>query len=176
MQSVSSAGAWTSLPQTFWNKCEKRLRKRSLLCYTGDRMFLPKGVFYMTTQEQAIRRFQKILQVPTVSRKDDSTDWAAFDAFLPMLKEQFPRVFEHCELTLINTYGIVLKWRGKDSSLQPVILMAHHDVVPVEGQDWHYPPFAAEIHDGTIYARGAVDTKCILAAVFEAMDALLSEG
>ncbi len=130
----------------------------------------------MTTQEQAIRRFQKILQVPTVSRKDDSTDWAAFDAFLPMLKEQFPRVFEHCELTLINTYGIVLKWRGKDSSLQPVILMAHHDVVPVEGQDWHYPPFAAEIHDGTIYARGSVDTKCILAAVFEAMDALLSEG
>lgn len=130
----------------------------------------------MTTQEQAIRRFQKILQVPTVSRKDDSTDWAAFDAFLPMLKEQFPSVFEHCELTLINAYGIVLKWRGKDSSLQPVILMAHHDVVPVEGQDWHYPPFAAEIHDGTIYARGAVDTKCILAAVFEAMDALLSEG
>ena len=128
------------------------------------------------TQEQAIHRFQKILQVPTVSRKDESTDWAAFDAFLPMLKEQFPRVFEHCELTLINTYGIVLKWRGKNSSLQPVILMAHHDVVPVEGQDWHYPPFAAEIHDGTIYARGAVDTKCILAAVFEAMDALLSEG
>ena len=55
----------------------------------------------MTTQEQAIRRFQKILQVPTVSRKDDSTDWAAFDAFLPMLKEQFPRVFEHCELSEI---------------------------------------------------------------------------
>ena len=130
----------------------------------------------MTTQEQAISRFQALLRVPTVSRKDDSTDWAAFDAFLPTLKAQFPHVFEHCELTLINTYGIVIRWQGKDPDLQPVILMAHHDVVPVEGQDWHYPPFGAEIHDGNIYARGTVDTKCILAAVFEAMDALLSEG
>ena len=130
----------------------------------------------MTTQEQAIRRFQAILRIPTISRKDDSTDWAAFDAFLPTLKAEFPRIFEQCELTLINTYGILLKWCGKDSSLQPVILMAHHDVVPVEGQDWHYPPFGAEIHDGNIYARGTVDTKCIITAVFEAMDALLSEG
>lgn len=130
----------------------------------------------MTTQEQAIGRFQAILRVPTISRKDDSTDWAAFDSFLPTLKAEFPRIFERCQLTLINKYGVVLKWQGRDSSLQPVILMAHYDVVPVEGQDWTYPPFAAEIHDGNIYARGTVDTKCIITAVLEAMDALLIEG
>ncbi len=126
--------------------------------------------------EQAIRRFQEILRVKTISRKDDSTDWAEFDRFLPTLKEQFPQVFEKLECTIINDYGIVLCWKGKNAGLQPVILMAHHDVVPVEGQDWHYPPFAAEIHDDKIYARGTVDTKCILAAILEAMDALLSEG
>ena len=126
--------------------------------------------------EQAIRRFQEILRVKTVSRKDDSTDWAEFDRFLPTLKEQFPQVFAKVDCTMVNDYGIILRWKGKNTDLQPVILMAHHDVVPVEGQDWHYPPFSAEIHDDKIYARGTVDTKCILAAVLEAMDALLSEG
>lgn len=130
----------------------------------------------MIRNEQAIQRFQAILKIPTISRKDDSTDWAAFDAFLPELKAQYPRVFDGCDCTIINDYGIVLKWKGKNSSLQPVILMAHYDVVPVEGQEWHYAPFAAEIHDGNIYARGTVDTKCIITAVLDAMDILMEEG
>ncbi|MBQ8598994.1 MAG: M20/M25/M40 family metallo-hydrolase [Oscillospiraceae bacterium] len=127
-------------------------------------------------KEQAVGRFQEILRVQTVSRKDDSTDWSQFDAFLPKLRQLYPKVFQVCDCSTINQYGIILKWKGADSSLQPVILMAHHDVVPVEGQDWHYPPFGAEIHDGKIYARGTVDTKCILAAVLEAMEALIIEG
>ena len=130
----------------------------------------------MIPKEQAISRFQEILRVQTVSRKDDSTDWAQFDAFLPKLQEQFPKVFAGVETTSISKYGIVMKWKGKNPDLQPVILMAHHDVVPAEGQNWTYPPFAAEIHDNKIYARGTVDTKCILAAVLEAMDALMAEG
>ncbi len=37
-------------------------------------------------------------------------------------------------------------------------ILAHLDVVPT-GDDWLYPPFAAEIHDDRIYARGALDDK-----------------
>ena len=39
-----------------------------------------------------------------------------------------------------------------------VAVLAHVDVVP-EGSGWTYPPYGAEIHDGKIYARGAVDDK-----------------
>jgi succinyl-diaminopimelate desuccinylase len=36
----------------------------------------------------------------------------------------------------------------------------HTDVVPVgDANDWSHPPFAAEIHDGQIYGRGATDMK-----------------
>jgi succinyl-diaminopimelate desuccinylase len=36
----------------------------------------------------------------------------------------------------------------------------HTDVVPVgDVKDWTHPPFAAEIHDGQIYGRGATDMK-----------------
>ncbi len=45
----------------------------------------------------------------------------------------------------------------------------HVDVVPTgKAQDWRYPPFAAEIHDGLMYGRGTVDMKggvaCFMAA------------
>jgi succinyl-diaminopimelate desuccinylase len=39
-----------------------------------------------------------------------------------------------------------------------VAVLSHLDVVPA-GTGWTYPPFGAEIHDGHIYARGAIDDK-----------------
>jgi succinyl-diaminopimelate desuccinylase len=39
-----------------------------------------------------------------------------------------------------------------------IAVLAHLDVVPV-GSGWSYPPFGAEIHDGKIFARGAIDDK-----------------
>ena len=42
----------------------------------------------------------------------------------------------------------------------------HMDTVPVtDDTQWTYPPFAAEIHDGKLYGRGATDMKCALAAM-----------
>ena len=126
-------------------------------------------------QDMAIIRFQEILKKKTISRKDDSTDWVEFSEFLPLLQKQYPLVFQTLGCKVINDYGILLKWKGKNPELQPVVLMAHYDVVPVEGQNWTYPPFDAEIHDGNIYARGAVDTKCIIGAILEAIEALIKE-
>ena len=41
----------------------------------------------------------------------------------------------------------------------------HTDVVPVgDAKDWKHPPFAAEIHNGQIYGRGATDMKGSVAA------------
>ena len=37
-------------------------------------------------------------------------------------------------------------------------IVGHVDVVPV-GDGWKYDPFAAEVHDGCIYGRGAIDDK-----------------
>lgn len=50
----------------------------------------------------------------------------------------------------------------------PIVMMAHQDVVPVEGQDWEHDPFGAEVIDGQIWGRGTLGTKCIVGAFFEA--------
>jgi succinyl-diaminopimelate desuccinylase len=47
-------------------------------------------------------------------------------------------------------------------------ILCHVDVVP-EGDGWTFPPFGAEIHDGKIYARGALDDKGPTMAAYYAM-------
>jgi acetylornithine deacetylase len=46
-----------------------------------------------------------------------------------------------------------------------VVLSAHTDVVPVAGQDWSSPPFAATQRDNRIIGRGATDMKGFIASV-----------
>jgi acetylornithine deacetylase/succinyl-diaminopimelate desuccinylase-like protein len=54
-----------------------------------------------------------------------------------------------------NLYAVI---KG-DGSLRPLILLNHMDVVTAESRNWKAPPFSAEIVDGEIYGRGALDMK-----------------
>jgi acetylornithine deacetylase/succinyl-diaminopimelate desuccinylase-like protein len=58
--------------------------------------------------------------------------------------------------------NLLARWKGAGRA-RPLLLMGHVDVVPAEAARWSHPPFAAEIHDGFLYGRGAVDMKNIVA-------------
>lgn len=56
------------------------------------------------------------------------------------------------------------------TSPRTVLFYGHYDVQPPDPiEAWEFPPFAAEEHDGRIYARGSVDDKgnffCIVKAI-----------
>lgn len=51
-----------------------------------------------------------------------------------------------------------------------VMLSAHTDVVPVEGQAWSSDPFRMELRDGRAYGRGAADMKGFLACALAAAE------
>lgn len=55
--------------------------------------------------------------------------------------------------------GMVLRISGTDASAPALVVHGHLDVVPAIAADWCAPPFAAEIRDGFIWGRGAVDMK-----------------
>jgi acetylornithine deacetylase len=58
-----------------------------------------------------------------------------------------------------------------------LILNGHIDVVPAgDPAAWTYPPFAAEIADGKIWGRGAVDMKGGIAAMMGAVEAIQRSG
>ena len=54
--------------------------------------------------------------------------------------------------------------------------MSHLDVVPAPPEGWTHDPFAADVEDGWIYGRGAVDMKDLLAMQLEVMRLLAEEA
>lgn len=55
--------------------------------------------------------------------------------------------------------NLVARVRGRDSALKPLMLSAHTDVVPAETERWTRAPFGAEIAEGCVWGRGALDMK-----------------
>jgi len=66
---------------------------------------------------------------------------------------------ERYETTSAKRQGVYARIAGADSSRPALMLHGHLDVVPAAAGDWTYDPFGAEIHDGCIWGRGAVDMK-----------------
>src|SRR5579875_248717 len=56
-----------------------------------------------------------------------------------------------------------------DGSQPPLLLMSHTDVVAVEPEKWTHDPFAADIANGFIYGRGALDMKHMVTMELMAM-------
>lgn len=123
---------------------------------------------------RALERFRELLRVPTVSRlAGEGQDPAPFAEFPRALERLYPKVF--AALEAIDTPGpsLLYRWKGK-SRTDPVLLMAHWDVVPADEPGWKHPPFAAEItvdgDDERLWGRGTVDDKGALVAILEALD------
>lgn len=59
---------------------------------------------------------------------------------------------------------------------EPLLILGHSDVVPVERENWDVDPFAGEVVDGEIYGRGALDMKGANSAMISALLRHLDEG
>jgi acetylornithine deacetylase/succinyl-diaminopimelate desuccinylase-like protein len=58
--------------------------------------------------------------------------------------------------------NLVARIQGKGNG-RPLVLLGHLDVVAANPAQWTHPPFTAEIADGYIWGRGAIDMKGMLA-------------
>ncbi len=128
--------------------------------------------------ESLARRFSEALRLRTVSHEDPGRmDEAEFRRMHDFLQSSFPRVHSELKREVVNGYSLLYTWQGKDSTLAPVVLMGHMDVVPVEDETvWSHNPFGGEIAGGYIWGRGALDDKVNVTSILEAVERLLSEG
>lgn len=110
-----------------------------------------------------------MVRCPTISHSDREV----FLQLHRVMEELFPLVHKHLDKTELEG-NLLFHWKGK-SAERPILLMAHQDVVPAEGE-WKHPPFSGEIIDGEVWGRGTGDTKCSLMAFFQATEELLEEG
>ena len=131
--------------------------------------------------EAAAERLAGGVRFPTISNEDrDDFDTAAFDAFHDYLEETFPNVHRTLTREVLGDprpYSLLYTWEGTDPSLEPVILMAHQDVVPIANPDaWSYDPFAGTIDQGYLWGRGSWDDKGMIFAIMEAAEMKIQEG
>src|SRR3712207_5662844 len=126
--------------------------------------------------DRAVEKLQALVRIPTVSHSDHTkVDTPAFDSFVAELARQFPLLHERLELTRVHTHGLLFRWPGASDS-EPVVLMAHLDVVPVDAETWQHDPFSGAVVDGHVWGRGTLDDKGCLVAICEAVEALLEQG
>jgi carboxypeptidase PM20D1 len=129
---------------------------------------------------RAARHLAEAVRIRTVSHQDPAeNDTAQWDRLHAWLTETYPAAHAAMTRELLAGHTLVYTWPGRDPARRPIVLMAHHDVVPVtpgtEG-DWRHPPFDGVIADGAVWGRGAVDDKGSLVAIFEALETLAEAG
>ncbi len=129
---------------------------------------------------RAAERLSGAIRIPTITAADpEKADRAPFEQFLRYLEEAFPAAHGALEREIVNRYSLLYRWRGRDESRKPALLMAHIDVVPIEKgteQDWLHPPFSGAIADGFVWGRGTMDIKNQIILILEAVESLLAEG
>ncbi len=128
--------------------------------------------------DDALKRFSGGLQIRTISNPVYSeTDFSEFDRFIEYIKTQYPAIFEKCEFSTVNKYGLVFKYPGTESSLKPNLLTAHYDVVGLKDETkWIHPPFSGFYDENYIYSRGTIDDKGSVFAILEALNELINNG
>lgn len=126
--------------------------------------------------QKSIFALQQLIRCKTVSYYDKSLeDDSEFEKLISILPMLYPNVFKVCEFNQLPDRALLFKWRGKNSG-DPVVLMAHYDVVPVDETSWEKPPFDAIIENGVLWGRGSLDTKVTFNGVLTAANTLIEQG
>ena len=72
--------------------------------------------------------------------------------------------------------SVAARLHGDGTGGGPLLLLGHLDVVPAPPELWTHDPFAADVADGYVYGRGAVDMKDLVAMELGVMRLLAAEA
>ena len=112
------------------------------------------GPDWNAMQSEAVRTIQSYVRINTSNPPGDVTKAADFLAGI-LQREGIP----------VTRYesgpgrSILLARLKGTGTAKPLLLLHHMDVVPTDPSRWQHDPFGAEIADGKIWGRGAIDMK-----------------
>jgi acetylornithine deacetylase/succinyl-diaminopimelate desuccinylase-like protein len=115
-------------------------------------------------ESEAVSICQDLIRIPSVNFGEGRGDERAVAEYVvASLKDAGvdATIYEAAE----NRCNVIARIKGSDSSRPGIVVHGHIDVVPANAADWSVDPFAAEIKDGMIWGRGAVDMKNVDAMI-----------
>lgn len=120
------------------------------------------------------------IRIPTISGRDGRPlEAERFLSFHRFLQDSYPLCHSRMSREVVDGYSLLYHCPGSDAALAPFCVMAHMDVVPVDGRtesQWQHPAFSGEIAEGYVWGRGALDMKGQLISIFEALEGLFEGG
>ncbi len=108
--------------------------------------------------DETIRICRELIQIPSVNYGDGQGDEKEVANHVVKLLDEVgikSRIYESAP----GRCNVIARIKGSDSNLPGLVVHGHLDVVPAHASDWSVDPFEAEIKDGYIWGRGAVDMK-----------------
>jgi carboxypeptidase PM20D1 len=147
----------------------------------GSRQLEVAAAPVLAVDENAIAaKLAGSLKFKTISSYDNPDQNAdEFRKLHAYLAQRFPLVHATLKREVVAGLSLLYTWQGTDAKAQPILLMAHQDVVPIAPgteRNWQADPFAGEVRDGFVWGRGAWDDKANLISQFEAVETLLASG
>lgn len=116
-------------------------------------------------------RLSAAVQIPSLAGSDS----VVFGRLDSLLQFHFPKVFSQLQVERLGGGSLLFKWPGKQTKLNPVLLLGHLDVVPADSAQWSYPPFSGTIAEGFLWGRGTLDDKMSIWSIMEAIEWLIGE-
>lgn len=147
---------------------------------TNKPSFNKQDVSLLPLPEKAIDHMSAAIQLKTETPNDDyQFDTATFMRYRSFLETTYPLIHKNLPRTTIDSFNYIYEWKGSDTSILPMVLMAHYDVVPVEESAiklWHAKPYGGEIKENYIWGRGVLDDKSSMISILEAAESQLAKG
>ena len=92
--------------------------------------------------QQVAEHLAAAVRCQTVPLDEQGTpDPEAFSQLHQMLEETYPLVHQKLKREVINGYSLLYIWQGSRADLEPVMLMAHQDVVSADPTEVDSPTF-----------------------------------
>jgi acetylornithine deacetylase/succinyl-diaminopimelate desuccinylase-like protein len=118
----------------------------------------------MTLEEEVVKICQDLIRIPSVNYGEGRGDEKAVAEYVVASLAEVgikATIYESAP----NRCNVIANIEGADTSRPGLVVHGHLDVVPANAADWSVDPFAAEIRDGMIWGRGAVDMKNVDAMI-----------
>lgn len=125
-------------------------------------------------KDEFIMETQQFLRIKSVLDEENSYDQAPFGSGIAEALQHLLDKGNEAGFTTKNLDGYA-GYIEFGEGTESVGVLCHIDVVP-EGDGWTYDPYGAEIHDGKLYARGALDDKGPTMAAYYAMKIIKELG
>jgi len=112
----------------------------------------------MNLETEVVKICQDLIRIPSVNFGEGRGDEKAVAEYIVASLAEVGIASEIFE-SAPNRCNVIARLPGRDATRPGLVVHGHIDVVPANADDWSVDPFAAEIRDGAIWGRGAVDMK-----------------